>query len=318
MKPRRETTAIRRGVTGLDVGARQAMLRILLDGGATHNQMLIAFFRAEAFGDLEDYLAAVQDAWGPVAEQAIRAEMRAMRERYTDDLRLDWEQASREAADIYGPIALLTTMPAADFLTLVEVALGQMSDPFRQSAAPATITAICARRGVPYRLVGVGASARFEWTGDAITNEQILEPALSAMDDPRLAGGPRADFDDARKALRDGTPTGRRRAVAEACNAVESALKVLLAEHGRPLPATQSLDALLSACRDAGLFPAAADGKGVPIEQILAGAGRFGNRRGRHGAGAVPHAVELDEAEAVVAASAVALTFIARRLPART
>ena len=116
--------------------------------------------------------------------------------------------------------------------------------------------------------------------------------------------------------------TGARQGVGaqllSACNAVESALKVLLGAHGRPLPASQNLDALLAACRDAGLFPAAVDGKGIPVEQLLTGPGRFGNRRGRHGAGEVPHDVEPDEAEAVVAAAAVALAFIARRLPPRS
>ena len=291
------------------------MVRVLVEGGVTHNQMLIAFFRDQAYGDLDDYLAAVETAWGYAAGQAIRQEMQTTQARYTDDLRLDWEQASREAAQMYAPVGLLNAMPAPDFLTLVQVAVGLMRDPLRQSAAPSAITKICERRGVPYRFAGVGPLGRFEWIGDAVTEALILRPALSALDDPRLAQGPRTDFEDARTALRDGSPSGRRRAVTHACNAVESALKVLLGEHRIALPSSQNLDALLAACREAGVFPAAVDGKGVPIEQVLAGPGRFGNRRGRHGAGAVPHDVEPDEAEAVVAAAAVALTFIARRLP---
>ncbi len=80
------------------------------------------------------------------------------------------------------------------------------------------------------------------------------------------------------------------------------------------MPAKQNLDALIEACRYAKLFPPAVDSGGVPVEQILAAPGRFGNRRGRHGSH-VPHDVEPDEAEAVVASAAVALTLIARRLP---
>lgn len=55
--------------------------------------------------------------------------------------------------------------------------------------------------------------------------------------------------------------------------------------------------------------------KGVPIEQVLADAGRFGKRRSRHGAGYLPRDVQPEEAEAVVSSAAVALILIARRLP---
>ena len=289
------------------------MLRVLVEGGLTHMQMLIAFFRTEAYGGLDDYLEKVTADWGAGKADAIRAEMRAMGERYTDDLRLDWERAQREALHVYGPIGLLNEMPEADFLALVQGSVGHMPDPFKKTSAPAALTEICRRRGIPFRMIGVGSLTEFEWTGDAATDENVLQPAASALDDARLEG-PRQDFEDARDALRERTPRGRRRAVAEACNAVESGLKVLLRHHGCALPAAENVDALLKACRDANLFPQAVDGKGVPIEQILAGPARFGNRRGRHGS-EVPHDVDPDEAEAVIGAAAVALTFIARRLP---
>jgi len=222
--------------------------------------MLVGFFRAEAYGDLEDYLAAVETAWNHAHAQAIQNEMRAATDRYTDELRIDVEQAMRDANRIYAPIGLLMSMPEPDFLRLVETAVGMIPDAFQQSAAPAAITQICRQRGVPVRLAGVGRRAMFEWIGDAVSHELVLQPALSALDDPRLARGPRVDFEDARRALRDGTPAGRRRAVSDACSAVESGLKVLLREHGRSLPDKSSLDALITACRQAALFPEAVDG----------------------------------------------------------
>jgi HEPN domain-containing protein len=105
----------------------------------------------------------------------------------------------------------------------------------------------------------------------------------------------------ARRGLREGTPAALRRSVAQACNAVESTLKVLLTEHGWPIPSGHGVDALLGACRAAELLPPAA-------EEILAGPARFANRRGDHD-------VERDEAEAAMAAAAVASKFIAGRLP---
>ena len=153
---------------------------------------------------------------------------------------------------------------------------------------------------------------QFVWTGEAIVEEVALQPALSAIADPRLGG---REFATARDELRDLTPAALKQSVAEACNAVESALKVLLAEHQVSLPSRQNVDALVASCREAGLFPPAVDGGGVPIEQIITGPGRFGKRRGRHGGGTVTHDVGRDEAEAVVAAAAVAIAFIAKRLP---
>jgi hypothetical protein len=50
-------------------------------------------------------------------------------------------------------------------------------------------------------------------------------------------------------------------------------------------------------------------------EEIVLGASRFGNRKGRHGAGPVAHDVTASEAEAVVSSAATALTFLAARLP---
>ena len=142
---------------------------------------------------------------------------------------------------------------------------------------------------------------RFVWTGDAVVEREALRPALSALADPRLAPGPGQEFATARRGLREGTPAALNRSVAEACNAVESALKVLLTEHRQPIPTGHDLDALLGACQAAELVPPAA-------EEILAGPARFANRRGGHD-------LERDEAEAAMAAAAVAISFIAGRLP---
>lgn len=153
--------------------------------------------------------------------------------------------------------------------------------------------------------------------GDPVTETQVLAPALSALDDPRLSGAPQEEFTAARAAMREGKPHAYQHAVAMACNAVESGLRVLLAQHDQPIPTKPELGQLLKACRSAHLFPKATNGKGVPVEHLLGAPGRFGNERGRHGAGEEPHDVQPDEAEAVVAAAAVALTLIARRLPAQ-
>lgn len=138
--------------------------------------------------------------------------------------------------------------------------------------------------------------------------QEVLSAGLAALDDPRFATGPRIEFEAARQALREGTPAALRRAVAESCNTVESAMKVLLDSHSVARPARENAQDLFNALRDAGLVPREA-------EEVVLSAPRFGNRKGRHGAGPVPHDVTEEEAEAVVGAAANAATFLARRLP---
>jgi hypothetical protein len=135
-----------------------------------------------------------------------------------------------------------------------------------------------------------------------------MAPALSALDDPRFANGPGVEFASARDELRAATPQARKQAVAEACNSVESAMKVLLDERQIGTPTPQNAQNLFNALSAAGAVP-------KESEEMVLGASRFGNRKGRHGAGPVAHDVAPSEAEAVVGSAATALTFLASRLP---
>jgi hypothetical protein len=78
------------------------------------------------------------------------------------------------------------------------------------------------------------ADGRAEWHGDEGGYNEIIRPALDALDaldDARLAGC-RQEFAAALGHLRAGTPKDREDAIEEAAKAVESAMKVLLAAHG--------------------------------------------------------------------------------------
>ena len=59
---------------------------------------------------------------------------------------------------------------------------------------------------------------------------------------------------------------------------------------------------LLEVLRDAGHVSA-------ELQEVLLSPARFGNKKGRHGAGPVAHDVSTAEAEAVVSAAATAITF---------
>lgn len=276
--------------TGLDRGARRALLRPIDDADVGHAVLVEALFDREAYGDVSDYLAAVAEVWGQAAAYVI-------------------DGAGLGAARRADSTAFLLTIPEPDFLTALEAGIQYASDdPFVEVALVDRINAICAKRGVPYRVEGSVRKPRFTWTGDAVVNEQVMAPALSALDDPRFARGPSVEFASARAELRAVTPQARKQAVAEACNAVESAMKVLLDERqiGRPRP--ENAQNLFDALSAVGAIPKEA-------AEIVLGASRFGNRKGRHGAGPVAHDVAPGEAEAVVSSAATALTFLASRLP---
>ena len=143
-----QSTASLRAPTGLDRGAREAMLRVLLEAGVPHMRMIIGLFRRDAHGAMDDYLAGVAEAHGPAAETKVRTGMREMIERHTDDMRLDWEQARRDASSAYGPVGFLLSIPAPDFLTATEAGAAEVADPFDASGVAGRINQVCEVRGV--------------------------------------------------------------------------------------------------------------------------------------------------------------------------
>jgi hypothetical protein len=271
--------------------------------------LIVAFFQHEAYGNLDDYLAAVRARRGFEAAEAIRIEMRTMADRHTDSLRLDWQQAMLDASHIYGPIGFFLAIPEADFFAALEAGAEVLGNTKRAAAAlNEAVNDVCRRRGLPYRMIRAGRNVKFEWTGDATIAATAMNPVLSAIDDPRLATGVKVEFEGARDQLRRDTPESRKRAVGEACSAVESAMKVVLSEHGKPLPKPAVLSKLVNGLITTGIV----EGE---MREMLVAPGFFGNRKSRHGGGYVAHAVSTATAEAAVAASAVAITYLASQLP---
>jgi HEPN domain-containing protein len=297
------TTADLRPRTGLDRTARKILLRALTDAGILLEHLVDTFFRHDLYADLEDYLVTVEKVWGADTAWEVLGKLRG------DEGPTVYQGLMEDNVPGGVPaLPFLLEIPEPDFLTCVEIGDRMATSPNWKIQFRDTVNRVCEGRGIPYRLQEILSGVRFVWVGDAVVSELALKPVLSALDDPRLAQGPRQEFEAARHELRQGTPGSRKQAVAEACNAVESALKVLLQEHERLLPERQNLDALLKACVESELIATA-------TQELVASPGRFGNRRARHGGGALPHDVTREEAETVVSAAAVAITFIAMRLP---
>jgi uncharacterized membrane protein len=306
MRP--QTTVDRFPPRGLDVGARGALLRALSDAGASYDRILQRLLNRDAYADLADYLDAVEASWGITVAENVRSLLEDFVDRHVDDLVLDPEMARRQAFDRYGAHGMLLAMPEGDFLTALEVSARVTTNGPAAASLPERLNRICERRAVPYRVTQSNGEITFSWHGDAAVSNHAIAPALGALDEPRLADGPRREFRQALHEMRQATPETLKQAVAEACNAVESTMKVALDANDVPRPKRENAQDLFEALVKARLTAKDA-------EELVLSAARFGNRRGRHGAGPVAHNVAPAEAEAVVAAAATAILLLASSLP---
>lgn len=287
-------TASQRPVTGMDTAARQLILNTL---EGTSNRAVAFGLMQDNYADYEDYIAVVRQVWGDApADRMHNAGARAANEQPSVVAFGDTQRAEERIAT-----ALLLTMPEPDFRLAVFEAVRQhqlASDPV------ARITSICRKRGMPWEFT---AAEGFRWIGDAEVEASVMRPALSAVEDPRLLGV-KSHFDSARSELALGTPDNLRKSVHESACAVEGAMKVLLAQHGEQHDERDTAFKLFERLVSAGIVPQF-------MQYCVLGAASPRNKRGGHGAGATPHEVPQEMAEAVLASAAVAIAYLRKLLP---
>ncbi len=199
----------------------------------------------------------------------------------------------------------LSAIPAPLFLDVIEDALARGSYWREIEEASAEINRLFEHRRVFYRVSG--ETRLVEWNGDRPAHEVVIRPALDALGDARLAGA-RAEFEAALAHLRKGTSKDFEDAIEEAAKSVESAMKVLAAEHGVPLTGKETARPLFDLLAKAGVLIAEAD-------QAVLGPSRIRNAHGGHGSGPTPRQIPLDLAEFACRSSASALGFLAAALP---
>lgn len=158
-------------------------------------------------------------------------------------------------------------------------------------------------RGIPYRVVDDEAwNIEVEWTDEPDQRRLAIDPALHALQDPRLAGA-QHEFAAALRHIRVGTTKELEDAVEEVAKSVESTMKVLLADKGVALPKNPTATPLFGALRTSGVVPAETD------HAVLAAA-RIRNAQGGHGAGSAPRQVPEAIAQLAVRSAAVAITYL--------
>lgn len=215
-------------------------------------------------------------------------------------------QMARAAAAIGGPLAL-SLLPDEGFLGAYEAAARMVTRESSNGSGRAQYmldhaNKVFAKYGLLY---GV-KNGTIVWHGDAVLRDTVMEPVLDALDDPRLSGA-RAEFVEARAALRVGTPDKLRDATHEAGNAVEAVLHALIGAHGVNPPRARTAAPLFNALRDQGVIPAS-------FESVVMAAPLLRNAQGGHTQGPVVTGADRGIAEAAVGAAAVAITALVRYL----
>lgn len=292
-------TASQRGPTGLNQGARELILRLVSEVTSWGPLDVVGALFKDRYGGRSDYLDAVEEVRGWSARNACEEAMANAEANAEFPTMTLTSRVRPEAAAAY---ALLIVMPEADFRLAVEEALRAG---LRMGEAAPRITEVLRARGTPWVF---SEDHGFEWVGDALVEELVVDPAVSALSDPRFAGGVKSEFDSARNELRADTPVTRKQAVYEAGCSVESAMKVVLDEHGAQYAPTDAAQALFNHLVSANIVPRY-------MEREVLGAATPRNKTAGHGAGAIPHDVSTEEAEGVVAAAAGAIGYLAKKLP---
>jgi hypothetical protein len=216
-------------------------------------------------------------------------------------------QRQRAAASI-GSRAALELLPDQEFLTAYGA--GVAAADLMGKHGPARANYMLAHAEQVFQTYGLPYAVRDRtiiWSGDALTRQTVIEPALDALEDPRITGA-RAEFDLARAALRAGTPDKLRDATHEAGNSVEAVLIALLTTHQLDGPRSRTAASLFNVLRDARVLPPS-------LEFTVMAAPQLRNAQGGHTQGATITSPERRIAEAAVSAAAVAITLLVSYLP---
>lgn len=293
-----QETALQRAATGLDEGARELLLRVLAEVAELNSKVIVACFFRDRYGGPPDYLAAVDEVWGEAVGYRLREQIGQAQ---TDaEMSLSFGGPPRDPS-LAAAKALLMHAPEPDFRAAIAAALEACH---ALDKAAERITVICRNRGAPWAL---NAAEGFQYVGDEQVEAELIRPGLAAINRPEFAGGVKREFESARVELNRGTPEALKQAIHEAGCSVESAMKVVLESHGVPFDAGDTALPLFNHLEAAGVVPR-------HMEKLVLVAMTPRNRKGGHGAGAQPHAVDAAEAEAIIAGAAGAIAYLASRL----
>ena len=144
------------------------------------------------------------------------------------------DQLVRHVRPIDEARIFLECLPEPEFLTALELGGRSLADqPGEHPDLFGYLESVFRSRGLPYRASREGG---IQLVGELVVREHAIEPALSALVDPRLSNA-RKEFEDARRELRNGKLDD---AANDAGCAVESTMAALLHANGRRQPTSMA------------------------------------------------------------------------------
>lgn len=206
--------------------------------------------------------------------------------------------------------AFMRCLPEPELLTALELGACRLRDQRQpQPDMFGCLENVFQKCGLPY---AASAGAGIRWVGEPAVREEAVEPALTAFADPRLVAA-REEFDKARRELRR---VRLKEAGRAAGDAVETTMAVLLAAHGHPQPQTEHGTDLVQASK---LFDQLKSNAVALLNEdrdreLIYAPMKVRNTCG-HGAGANPPPLEPAYVASGVAAAAVAIVYLASKLP---
>jgi hypothetical protein len=293
----------------IPAGVRRAITTWFAEHGVDSQEILLLWFQRAGYGTAIDVAADVRDRWGEDAQALLARDL----EDDSEILRYPDERNQRAAFTA----AVYRHVPAPFYLTYLEIAIEKYArDRAIAEAEHAHIiedsriapvgylNQLFATRRIDYRF---DENGRARWHGDEGAYVEIVGPALDALDDDRLAGS-RQEFESALGHLRAGTPKDQEDAIEEAGKAVESAMKVLLAEHQVPRPGNETAEPLWNLLRDNSIVP-------PKTKDAILSTSRLRNEYGGHGQGAEIREIPAGIPALAVRSAAAAIAYLAEPLP---
>lgn len=257
------------------------------------------------YGDVDDFARDVGDRWGDHRAHRFYADLEE------DPAVAMWHHGDRRRSAAAGVVFIHAPEPL--FLDYAEAlteayARGPGNADFESMPNPRTLPVsylneLFRTRAIDYRFNDDG---RAEWHGDQGARETVVGPALDALADHRLDAC-RDEFEAALHHLRRGTPKDREDAIEEAAKAVESAMKVVLADRLVARTGTETAEPLRNLLRENGIVP-------PKTKDAILGASRLRNEYGAHGAGEQARVTPESIESLAVQTAAAAVVYLAARL----
>jgi hypothetical protein len=296
----------------IPAGVRRAIRSWLAEHGVDSEEIRLLWFQRVGYGDASNVGADVRDRWGEDAQALLARDLKDDSEilRYPDER----NQRAAFTAAVYLHVPAPLYLDYLEFAiekyardrALVQVEYVDVIEDTR-SAPVGYLNELFATRRIDYRF---DENGRARWHGDEGAYGEIIRPALDALDDDRLAG-PRQEFESALGHLRVGTRKDLEDASEEAGKAVESAMKVLLAERQVSRSGNETAEPQWNLLRDNSIVP-------PKTRDAILSTSRLRNEYGGHGQGAEIRDIPAGIPALAVRSAATTITYLAELLVSRT